>query len=298
MKKVVKKYDKGGAKPKGVSKQVASVTGLPEGSYVAKSKAVTKPAVKTITKAPVKTPVKQPVKTAYDVLKDKQTAVKNPRVGTPVKGTVTTNPKKTVTVKKSTVKPAAVKAVEEQVTPLAFKKVSDFAPIKSTASSTTSSAPKSTVSKTTPDRVKAPVNKPTVSMGERLTGYKGTSKPVASTTTSAPTSTIPTPTESTSGKVSLMDRIKGNIAKRKMKKMVKLSEQVGQSRAMGSYAQPAMKKGGIAKKLVKAQYGIATNKNYPSGTPAIAKKYNPAKIKVTSSKKKPSYNEVFKTKKK
>jgi hypothetical protein len=166
-------------------------------------------------------------------------------------------------------------------------------------------------------------------MGERLTGYKGTSKPVASTTTSAPTSTIPTPTESTPGRVSLIDRIKGNIAKRKMKRMAKLSEQVGQSRAMGTYAQPAMKKGGTkkyakggfpdlnkdgevtkadilkgrgviarkggtVKKLVKAQYGISTTKGSTTKKPL----YNPAKIKVTSSKKKPSYNEVFKTKKK
>ena len=417
MKKVVKKYQTGGTKPKGVSKQVASVTGLPEGSYVAKSKSVSKsttkapvkkntavgkatayktiaapyissssPAYKKLTpeqrnkntqaqlkhdmtgsssdfsgktkvaynknnntktiinykadgtkqvkvinyskaaaakKAPVKTPVKQPVKTAYDVLKDKQAVIKNPRIGTPVKGTVTPTPKKSVTVKKSTVKPVAVKAAEEQVTPLAFKKVSDFAPIKTGADAYISATSKNTSTKPISDRVRATAKKSIAGIGERLDTYNNANRPVANTTT--------TPTESAPTKVSLMDKIKSNIAKRKMKKMAKLSEQVGQSRAMGSYAQPTMKKGGstksfpdfskdgkvtkkdiliakgvipkakkggIAKKLVKAQYGIETNKNYPSGTPTIAKQYNPAKINVKPGKKKLSYNEVFKTKKK
>ena len=196
-----------------------------------------KPAVAK--KAPVKTPVGTPVKTAYDVLKDKQTAVKNPRVGTPVKGTATTNPKKTVTVKKATVKTNPTKTVEEPITPLATKKPSEVAPSVSSINMSPVTNTKSTA-----DRVKAPVKKSTPSMGERLTGYKGTSRPVTSTTTNTPTTTTPTPTETTSGRVSLLDRIKGNIAKRKMKRMNKLSEQVGQSRAMGSYAQPTMKKGG------------------------------------------------------
>ena len=47
MKKVVKKYQTGGTKPKGISKQVAAATGLPEGAYVAKPK-TNKPAVKFI----------------------------------------------------------------------------------------------------------------------------------------------------------------------------------------------------------------------------------------------------------
>jgi hypothetical protein len=208
------------------------------------------------------------------------------------------------------------------MTPLATKKASDFGPVKFTSDVDMSRIP----AKSTSDKSNTTPRKAVPLVGKRVVAYNNANRPSASTTTNTPT----VPTTPTSGRVSLMDRIKGNIAKRKMKRMNKLSEQVGQSKAIGSYAQPTMKKGGntksfpdfskdgkvtkkdiliakgvipkakkggVAKKLVKAQYGISTTKKSTTKKPL----YSPAKINVTPGKKQLTPSEVmnkWKTKKK